>query len=84
MAWEGFERDGRKGISGDDPIDELSIALARITNGYRAHFDRKPTIDEVLDLMTVVLRMNPSAFIERPEIMADHVAVLGPIQPRSA
>ncbi len=46
MAWEEFERNGVKGITGNRPIDELAIALTEIARDYEDRFSRKPTSSE--------------------------------------
>ena len=48
MAWEDFERNGVKGMSGDRPIDEFAFALQRITTAYEERFSRKPFVNELL------------------------------------
>jgi hypothetical protein len=35
MAWEEFERNGTTGISGDHPVDEMMLALKRISTEAR-------------------------------------------------
>jgi hypothetical protein len=40
MAWEEFERNKISGISGDKPIDELALALNKISAAYQDRFSR--------------------------------------------
>lgn len=35
MAWEEFERNGTIGLSGDEPVDEMMLALKRISTEAR-------------------------------------------------
>lgn len=63
MAWEEFERNGVKGITGDQPIDELAIALAEIAKDYEERFSRKPTIIEIMRAMETVLGSNPTRYV---------------------
>lgn len=67
MAWEEFERNGVKGITGDQPIDELAIALAEIAKDYEERFSRKPTIIEIMRAMETVLGSNPTRYVSDPE-----------------
>ena len=48
MAWEDFERNGAKGMSGDRPIDEFTFALQRIATAYEERYSRKPFVNELL------------------------------------
>ncbi|KYC43940.1 hypothetical protein WA1_01980 [Scytonema hofmannii PCC 7110] len=67
MAWEEFERNGVKGITGDQPIDELAIALTEIASSYEDRFSRKPTIIEIMWAMETVLSSNPKSYVSDPE-----------------
>jgi hypothetical protein len=67
MAWEEFERNGVKGITGDQPIDELALALNEIASHYEDRFSRKPTITEILWAMETVLGSNPTRYVCDPE-----------------
>lgn len=67
MAWEEFERNGVKGITGDQPIDELAIALREIASYYEDRFSRKPTIIEIMWAMETVLLSNPKSYVSDPE-----------------
>ncbi len=63
MAWEDFDRYGRQGMTGDKPIDELALTLARIAAAYESRFDRKPTIDEVIHALEIVVDADPASYI---------------------
>lgn len=63
MAWEEFERAGVRGITGDDPIDEFSLALGRIVRAYQERFGRKPTVHELLHAFESVLTTDPSRYV---------------------
>ncbi len=67
MAWEEFERNGVKGLTGDQPIDELALALAKIVSHYQDRFARKPTITELVWAMETVLASNPNCYVSDPE-----------------
>ncbi|BAZ12415.1 hypothetical protein NIES4071_42460 [Calothrix sp. NIES-4071] len=67
MAWEEFERNAVKGITGDQPIDELAIALAEIAKDYEDRFSSKPTIIEIMWAMENLLGSNPSRYVSDPE-----------------
>ncbi len=63
MAWEEFERNGTTGISGDDPVDEMMLALKRISTVYEDRFSRKPTVNEVLYALETVLTTHPTRYV---------------------
>ena len=63
MAWEEFERNGTIGISGDDPVDEMMLALKRISTAYEDRFSRKPTVNEVLYALETVLTTHPTRYV---------------------
>lgn len=67
MAWEEFERNGIEGVSGDKPIDELSLALKRITTIYEERFSRKPTVVEILYAIETVIGTHPNRYVSDPE-----------------
>jgi hypothetical protein len=48
MAWDDDEFCGYDIVSGDIPLDQLSIALKKISLEYMERLGRKPTIAEVL------------------------------------
>ena len=63
MAWEEFERNGIKGISGDKPMDELALALKRIVSSYEDRYSRKPTVVELLYALETVITSNPARYV---------------------
>jgi hypothetical protein len=63
MAWEDFNRNGIKGVSGDKPIDEMSLALKRIVNTYENRYERKPSITELVYALETVIISNPTAYV---------------------
>jgi hypothetical protein len=63
MAWEEFERNGLKGISGDKPIDELALALKRIVSVYEDRYSRKPTVLELIYALETVITSNPTRYV---------------------
>ncbi|KHD05331.1 hypothetical protein PN36_34360 [Candidatus Thiomargarita nelsonii] len=63
MAWEEFERNGIKGISGDKPIDEFALALKRIVSSYEDRYSRKPTVVELLYALETVITSNPTRYV---------------------
>lgn len=63
MAWDDFEHAGRSGWTGDKPMDELALALARISEAYLEQFDRKPTSDEICYSLETILGADPSAYV---------------------
>jgi hypothetical protein len=71
MAWDDFERDGKRLMSGDDPLDELVVALEKIAKAYQGHFMRYPYVDELLYSLERVIGANPDKFVEDPAGMED-------------
>jgi hypothetical protein len=67
MAWEEFERNGVKGITGDQPIDELAIALEEIAKDYEERFSRKPSVVELMWAIETVLGSNPTLYVSDPQ-----------------
>jgi hypothetical protein len=63
MAWEDFERNGIKGISGDKPIDEFALALERIVSSYEDRYSRKPAIVELVYALETVITSNPTHYV---------------------
>jgi hypothetical protein len=63
MAWEDFERNGESGISGDKPIDELALALHKITAAYQERFSRKPTVGEIFYALENVIGSHPERYV---------------------
>ena len=63
MAWENFERNGESGISGDKPIDELALALHKITAAYQERFSRKPTVREIFYALETVIGSHPERYV---------------------
>ncbi|NJL10724.1 MAG: hypothetical protein HC908_12595 [Calothrix sp. SM1_7_51] len=47
-------------MTGNQPIDELALALAEIVSYYEDRFARKPTITELMWAMETVLGSNPN------------------------
>jgi hypothetical protein len=67
MAWEEFERNGISGISGDKPIDELALALNKISAAYQDRFSRKPTITEIFYALETVIGSHPTRYVSDTE-----------------
>jgi len=63
MAWYEIEHDKVKGMSGDDPIDEIALALERIVRAYEKQFSRKPTIAELLYAFENVISARPEKYV---------------------
>jgi len=54
-------------MSGDKPIDEMSLALRRIAVAYEERYERKPSLDEIMHALDVVLRSSPADYVCDPE-----------------
>jgi hypothetical protein len=67
MAWQEFNRNGVKGISGDDPIDEFALSLKRIVTAYEDRFSRKPTVSELLYALETVVTTHPTRYVSDSE-----------------
>lgn len=68
MAWDEFDRNGVKLMSGDDPLDEFSQALERIALAYEKRFRRKPRVGELLLSLERVLGARPERFVSDPTV----------------
>ena len=66
MAWEEFEQNNVKGMTGDKPVGEFALALARIARAYEDRFSRKPTTAELLRAMENVLGAAPEKYVSDP------------------
>jgi hypothetical protein len=66
MEWYEFERNDVKGITGDKPMDEFALALARIVNSYEERGARKPTAAELLYALENVLGATPERYVSDP------------------
>ena len=64
MAWEKYTRNGFEGFTGDHPIDEFALALARIKSEYLARFERKPYLDEIIAALEIVICAAPDDYVE--------------------
>ena len=67
MAWDNGSFCGYGIVSGDKPIDELSIALRKISAEYVERFDRKPTVAEFLYAFKIVTLGNGNEAVSDPE-----------------
>ncbi|SNS96645.1 hypothetical protein SAMN06265795_110105 [Noviherbaspirillum humi] len=63
MAWETFEWNGIKGVSGDIPIDLFATTLKQIADAYEERFSRKPTKAEIMYALEAVLAPLPARYI---------------------
>ena len=63
MAWEESPRQNRTIMSGDKPIDEMALALQKMSTAYEDRFDRKPTVAEILYALEIVLLSDPEAYV---------------------
>jgi hypothetical protein len=70
MAWEEFERDGAKGMTGDQPIDEMALALGRVVRAYEDRFSRKPMMAEIVRALETVVSAQPARYVHDPEGLA--------------
>lgn len=55
MAWETISFEGQDGMSGDEPLDEMALALKRIAGHYQKAFSRLPTRAEIRYALDIVL-----------------------------
>lgn len=71
MAWDNVEFCGFDIVSGDKPIDHLSIALNNISLEYMDRFGRKPKVAEVLYALNVVMSAHREKLFSDPELVED-------------
>jgi len=70
MAWDDFERQGVKGVTGDAPLDEITLALTKITAKYQERFSRKPTLGEILFALEKVIGAHPERYVSDGNCLA--------------
>ena len=76
MAWDDFEKNGVTGITGDKPVDEMALAIERITAAYEDRFDRKPTTTELIYTFETVVTSNASQYVSDPNgLMLGSIAI---------
>ncbi len=77
MAWDDSEFSGYDIISGDKPLDQLSIALKKISLEYMERFERKPTVAEVLYAFKIAMISNGPDVFSDPQHIDDMIIELG-------
>lgn len=70
MAWDKSEFCGESVIVGDKPMDELGLALTRISTAYFYRYYRKPTVAEVLAAFNSAMLSNANAYFSDPETLS--------------
>ena len=76
MAWDDFEIDGVIGTTGDKPVDEMTLAIQRITAAYEDRFDRKPTTTELVYAFETAVTSNASHYVSDPNgLMFGSIAI---------
>ena len=76
MAWDNSEFCGYDIVSGDRPLDQLSIALKKISLEYTERFGRKPTVAEILYAFKIVMISNGSDVLSDPQHVEDMIIKL--------
>lgn len=76
MAWDDSEFCGYDIVSGDKPLDQLSIALKKISLEYMERFERKPTVAEVLYAVKIVMISNGPDVFSDPQHIDDMIIKL--------
>jgi len=76
MAWDDYERNGITVVSGDIPIDEMALALAKIVSVYDDHFDRKPHSEELIHAFETVLCSNHKKYVSDIEGLEDATIII--------
>jgi hypothetical protein len=69
MAWDNGEFCGYEIVSGDKPIDQLSIALNKISLDYIDRFERKPSTAEILYAFKIVMLSNGPELLSDPDLI---------------
>jgi hypothetical protein len=67
MAWDEITVNKVQMWSGDKPMDQFSVCLDKIAAVYVDTFDRKPNLAEILYAFDIVLRANPTEYINDPD-----------------
>lgn len=71
MAWDDGEFFGFDIISGDKPIDQLSIALDNVLMEYMDFFGRKAKVAEIFYAFNVVISAHRDKLFSDPEHVED-------------
>ena len=69
MAWDESEFCGKPVMIGDKTIDEMSLAMKKISIDYIERFDRKPTIAEALYAINIVLLAGAAEYFSDPDLV---------------
>jgi hypothetical protein len=67
MAWDNDKFYGQDVLTGDKPIDELSLSFQKIKTDYEERFQRKPTVAELLYAINIVMKADPERFFSDPD-----------------
>lgn len=76
MAWEDSSFFGYDVITGDAPMDEISISLKKIAHEYNERFDRNPTVAEILYAFNIVMISSDNETIKDPENLQNMIIKL--------
>jgi hypothetical protein len=63
MAWEEFQRGAVRGVTGDEPFDEMRSAVERIRRSYFDRFGRNPYFAELLHVLQATVEADPPAYV---------------------
>ncbi|MEJ2612238.1 MAG: hypothetical protein P8179_19775 [Candidatus Thiodiazotropha sp.] len=76
MAWDNGKFCGYEIVSGDKPIDQLSIAINKISLDYIDRFGRKPSTAEILYVFKIVILSNGPELLSDPGMIDDVIIKL--------
>lgn len=67
MAWDTFTKNGKEITTGDKPMDEMAIALAKIAKAYQDRYDRNPYMRELIHALKIVIKSTPQKYLADPD-----------------
>lgn len=76
MAWDNNSFCGKEIITGDIPMDIMSLSVDKIAAEYEKNFDRKPTVAELLYAFKIAIACQDEDSISDPESLDEIVIQL--------
>jgi hypothetical protein len=81
MGWWTVERDGKELDIGDGPLDTVHAALKKVANSYKRDLKRKPTTEELAEIIGSSIRiLEEDIFDDMEERELDSVGIM--LRPR--
>jgi hypothetical protein len=81
MGWWAVEKDGKEYLQGDGPYDLIGQAFDKVAQEYLDEWDRKPTLNEILQMVEAILGADLSRYVS-DEVTIELVSVLAKTKKR--